>query len=354
MPSEFWNASVGELWLRLSKIRRHSRPRNQNRLWTLENDVSALQTRLLQANSVIEREQLLDKLVEYERRLGLAWTKGDAPNQRFPVQPASLTKVEDDLNPDDVFLEYVLDDPHSFCLSISRKGAYLRVLPVGRREIQKLTQQFVDEVRAKGAGINGAKQLYAWLLQPIPETAKANKLVIAPDGILNLLPFEALRDSQGEYLLKSHVISYVPSGTILDVLRRAKTQPSAPRPFLGVGDVAYENQGDAGRRMPAPDTTRGQILRGMADLSGIQLHDLPQTRDEVQGIGKIRGAGVGDLARQGRHRNCIQERTARSVSHLASGCARVRRHPVSRAISLWSWEKIRDLVTTVCCKCERS
>ncbi len=255
----------------------------------LENDVAALQTRLLQANSVTEREQLLDKLVEYERRLGLAWTRGDASNQRFPVHPASLTKLEDDLNPDEVFLEYVLDDPNSFCLSISRKGAYLRVLPVGRREIQRLTQQFVDVVRAKGAGIDGAKQLYAWLLEPIPETAKANKVVIAPDGILNLLPFEALRDTQGEYLLKSHVISYVPSGTILDVLRRAKMQPLAPMPFLGVGDVAYENQGDAGRRMPAPDTTRGQILRGMADLSGIQLHDLPQTRDEVQGIGKIVG-----------------------------------------------------------------
>ena len=142
----------------------------------LENDVSALQTRLLQANSVIEREQLLDKLVEYERRLGLAWTKGDAPNQRFQVQPASLTKVEDDLNPDEVFLEYVLDDPNSFCLSISRKGAYLRMLPVGRTEIQRLTQQFVDEVRAKGAGIDGAKQLYAWLLKPIPETATLTNL----------------------------------------------------------------------------------------------------------------------------------------------------------------------------------
>ena len=172
---------------------------------------------------------------EYERRLGLAWTKGDAPNQRFPVQPASLTKVEDDLNPDEVFLEYVLDDPNSFCLSISRKGAYLRMLPVGRTEIQRLTQQFVDEVRAKGAGIDGAKQLYAWLLKPIPETAKANKVVIAPDGILNLLPFEALRDSQGEYLLKSHVISYVPSGTILDVLRRAKMQPCGTQAVSGRG-----------------------------------------------------------------------------------------------------------------------
>ena len=44
----------------------------------LESDVAGLQTRLLQTNSAIEREQLLDKLVEYERRLGLAWTQGDA------------------------------------------------------------------------------------------------------------------------------------------------------------------------------------------------------------------------------------------------------------------------------------
>ena len=88
----FWNASAGELWLGLSKIRRHSRPRNQNRLMALENDVAALQTRLMQTNSVSEREQLLDKLVEYERRLGLAWTKGDARESTFP----STTSVIDE------------------------------------------------------------------------------------------------------------------------------------------------------------------------------------------------------------------------------------------------------------------
>ena len=107
--------------------------------------------------------------------------------------------------------------------------------------------------------------------------------------MLNLLPFEALRDGQGEYLLKSRVISYVPSGTILDVLRRARKNERAPRPFLGVGDVAYENQGGAGRRIPTPDTIRARLVRGMADLSGMRLQDLPETREEVERIGKIVG-----------------------------------------------------------------
>ena len=33
----------------------------------------------MQTNSAPEREQLLDNLVEYERRLGLAWTREDVP-----------------------------------------------------------------------------------------------------------------------------------------------------------------------------------------------------------------------------------------------------------------------------------
>jgi CHAT domain-containing protein len=197
--------------------------------------------------------------------------------------------VQEDLKPDEVLLEYVLDDPNSFCLSISRKGAYVRILPAGRKQVEKLTQEFVDEIRTKSAGLEASKQLYTLLMKPIPETDMAIRFIIAPDGILNLLPFEALRDADSQYLLSSRIISYVPSGTILDVLRRAGKQQPAPRPFLGVGDVPYENQGGAGRRMPVPGTIRGRIVRGVADLSGMSLHDLPQTREEVEEIARIVG-----------------------------------------------------------------
>lgn len=254
----------------------------------LEGDVAGLQARLMQTNSAPEREQLLDNLVEYERRLGLAWTEDD-PTQRLPVRPAALTTVESDLNPDEVLLEYVLDDPISYCISVTHRGAHVQALPIGRKEIETIAEQFVDEVRAKGAGVETSKRLFGALLEPIPEAKTAATLIIAPDGSLNLLPFEALRDNRGEYLLKSRVISYVPSGTILDVLRRASKNENAASPFLGVGDVVYENQGGAGRRIPAPDTVRGRVLRGVADFSGMRLQDLPQTREEVKEIGKIVG-----------------------------------------------------------------
>jgi CHAT domain-containing protein len=257
---------------------------------SLETDLAGLQVQLMQTNSTKKREQLMDRLVEYERRLGLAWTKEDAPGHGLPVQPASLSKVQEVLKQDEVLLEYVLDDPTSFCIVVSQKGAYVRVLPAGRKEIENVSQQFVSDIRTKSTAAELSMRLYAMLVKPIPEAATVTRFIIAPDAILNLLPFEALRDAQGEYLLKSRVITYVPSGTILNTLRDAEKQKPALKPLLAVGDVEYENQGGSGWRIPPPASIPGRIERGIADLSGIGLHDLPETRAEVEEIGKIVGS----------------------------------------------------------------
>ena len=256
---------------------------------SLETDVAGLQTRLMRSRSAFEREQLLDKLVEYERRLGLAWTKGHEASTRLLTQPAPLKIVQSDLKQDEVLLEYVLDEPNSYCISISRQGAIVRVLPTGRNETEKLAQEYIYQIRGKASEAEVPKQLYERLLKPIPEISKADRILVAPDGILNLLPFEALRDERGQYLVKSRSVSYVPSGTILDTLRRGQKHESAPKPLLAVGDVSYENQSGAGKRLPTPASVRGRIERDIADLSGIALSDLPQTREEVEEIGKIVG-----------------------------------------------------------------
>ena len=59
-----------------------------------------------------------------------------------------------------------------------------------------------------------------------------------------------------------------------------------PSPFSLSVTVVYENQGGSGRRIPPPASIRGRIERGIADLSGISLQDLPETRAEVEEIVK--------------------------------------------------------------------
>ena len=161
---------------------------------SLETDVAGLQARLMQSGSATEREQLLDKLVEYERRLGLEWTRGDEASTRLPTQPTPLKIVQDDLKQDEILLEYVLDDPTSYCVLILRQSAFVRVLPSGRKEIEKLAQRYIDEIRSKRSGAELSKQLYERLLEPIPEVSNADRILVVRDGILHLLPFEALQD----------------------------------------------------------------------------------------------------------------------------------------------------------------
>lgn len=252
---------------------------------TLESELASLQLRLMQTNETTKREQLLDQLFEYERRIGLSTS--DLVEQHLPVRPSTLREVEKDLKASEVLMEYVLDEPKSFCIAITRNGAKTYALLAGRAEIENSVQAFRDEVRIKGSALGISKHLYDLLISPIREAQSDARLVIAPDGVLNLLPFEALRYSQDQYLLTSHVVSYVPSGTILDVLRRTSIH-EAPKPLLAVGDVIYEDQGGSGRKLPQPTSMRGRIERGIADL-GMGLHDLPQTREEVDEISKIIG-----------------------------------------------------------------
>ena len=259
---------------------------------SLERDLASLQMQLMQTTSAEKRELLMDQLVEYERRLGLAWTREDAPDQGLPAKTPTLSKVQEVLKPDEVLLEYVLAEPNSFCFVVSRKEARIRVLPAGRNEIENQSQKFIGEIRNKVNAAELSKQLYSMLVKPVTEAASSTRFIIAPDAILNLLPFEALRDAQGEYLLKSRIINYIPSGTILNMLRRADEHKAAPKPLLAVGDVEYENQGGSGWRLLSPSSIGGRIERGIANVSGIGLRDLPATRAEVKQIRDIIGSGA--------------------------------------------------------------
>jgi CHAT domain-containing protein len=130
--------------------------------------------------------------------------------------------------------------------------------------------------------------LYAVLLGPVNAARTRSRIVVIPDGILHLLPFDALQDSLGTYVLESSVVTYAPSATVLRFLRsRQISHPTLP--FLGVGDVAY----DSGSTIASTVAERSNdsATRGIYDLAGAHFEPLPATRDEVRGAGEIFGPG---------------------------------------------------------------
>jgi CHAT domain-containing protein/tetratricopeptide (TPR) repeat protein len=77
-----------------------------------------------------------------------------------------------------------------------------------------------------------ASVLYQRLLTPVAaELESAGTLVVVPDERLALVPFAALRDSAGKYLIERHAVIVAPSVAVLGRLRGAR-RPAGAKPRL--------------------------------------------------------------------------------------------------------------------------
>jgi CHAT domain-containing protein len=124
-----------------------------------------------------------------------------------------------------------------------------------------------------------ARELHKRLIQPLqPHLGDAGRIVLSPDGQLNLLPFGVLIDEKGRYLMQSAELIYLTSGR--DLLRVASTTRSRQgavviaNPDFGRLDQAAVN--DAG------DTTN----RRSAEVRGgvLQFTPLPGTAAEAKAL----------------------------------------------------------------------
>ncbi len=247
-----------------------------------ENAISAVQLKLMRSEDASERAQLLVDLEYREQELAYL---NDITLPRAPMrlwQPVPLRVVQASLAPDEVILEYVLDDPHSFCLSIARNAVGITKLNAGRQQIEALTSQYLSRVKALKPASNLAKELYSILIAPIPAVAGKTHFIIVPDGTLYLLPFDALEYPSGNYLVQSVDVTYVPSASVRQILIDRKRGRPPTRTFLGLGDVAYSPSHSG--------SIKGRIMRGLYDLEGIhQLRNLPGSKQEVLNADKALG-----------------------------------------------------------------
>lgn len=89
------------------------------------------------------------------------------------------------------------------------------------------------------------------VMQPLrPLLGQTRRVLVAPDGALNLVPFAALVDGRNEYLIKRYHFSYLTSGR--DLLRLQVKQPSRQNALV----IANPDFGTSA-------TTAGQTERGL-------------------------------------------------------------------------------------------
>lgn len=133
----------------------------------------------------------------------------------------------------------------------------------------------------------------------------AKNIIITPDGVLNILPFEALivgkTSNTVQYLGEKYKISYYPSASVMATMRRFKESPKSSNPLFALGDPVYDDSDlryslkkSGNIALAAADKTPGLNLRSALVRSGFSLPRLPETRDEVLRIGELFGYKTND------------------------------------------------------------
>ncbi|MFL6446234.1 MAG: CHAT domain-containing protein [Bryobacteraceae bacterium] len=185
---------------------------------------------------------------------------------------ASLRNLQDRLSGSELLVEYVLGEPSSYALAITRERISRYTLP-GKRKIEGEVEEYRKSIQKQVDKPDLAKTIFKDVLGFTRNFENSDSLIIVADEGLHLLPFSALLDESGRYVLEAKTISLVPSGTVLHLLRSRKSEAERNRPYLGV----------------APWTDRANteqwVLKSRgAGPSSVRLPALPESKDEVESI----------------------------------------------------------------------
>jgi CHAT domain-containing protein len=252
------------------------------------NRINELRIRLERAR--FDYDAFLDRLAVNHPELGA--------DRGRPV-PFSVQDTKTILGSSDVVIvEFVVLDDRIclFTLTLDDTGkALVRVYPVNvpKKKLTDAVQQFRYRITNNSLGIDKpAAELFQLLLGPSVATIKDKKtLIFVPDDVLWELPFQALKDAAGRYLIENHTVFYAPS---LTALREMKHRQAAGRATAAV---------------PVPDTSSAPMLLAFGNpaLSSttvanvraldrdVRLGPLPAAKREVETIGNLYGASRSEV-----------------------------------------------------------
>jgi CHAT domain-containing protein len=235
-----------------------------------EQHLTQLNLALLNTDDSTARGHILDAIYETEQQLNSASRLANtAPD------PVDLGRLQSDLRPSELFVEFVLDSPQSYALAVTHQTVHRYTL-LSKDELEQEATRYRTEILQQKSDLILAQQLFTNLLGGIPEFKEKQALIVVPDGKLHLLPFSTLV-SGGHYVLTSHLVTVAPSGTVFHILRhRADQRVNDRLPYVGVAAWTTNSS--------SPNTLLASIRRAVSGPERKELVALPESRHEVETI----------------------------------------------------------------------
>lgn len=178
-----------------------------------------------------------------------------------PLSSREMTQAQPDTH--GATLEYVVTEDRTY-LFVVTPPAHVQVytLKLSAAALDKSVQTFREQLAARNLDVrSAAAEFFRQLLAPAWSTLSGQtQLLIVPDGSLWDVPFQALVDDRGRYLIEDHAIAYAPSLTVLREMRQLRNRPSevppSERTLLVFADPDLGNTSESATLEPLPEARR--------------------------------------------------------------------------------------------------
>ena len=158
------------------------------------------------------------------------------------VNPLTLKEVQELLDSDATLLEYFITPDKTLLWIVGKSD--LKVIEIEIKD--KELKEKVDTFREKIANLQpdykkDADELYELLIKPAKQYIKTKRIGIVPHSVLHYLPFQALMDENGKFLIEEYEIFYTPSASVLKFVYEKRKEVKGKVLAFGNPDIGDES-----------------------------------------------------------------------------------------------------------------
>jgi CHAT domain-containing protein/tetratricopeptide (TPR) repeat protein len=183
----------------------------------------------------------------------------DVSAPRLPANAAELLP-----SASDAALELAVTDLHVCVFVVTRDRGVRLVASVPRAHVTELATRFAREIGQRNLRFRTtARELYDILLAPAEEALRGkSRVCIVPDQELWRVPFQALLDRDGHYLVEHTALFYAPSLAVLREFDRVADRPSTKELLAAANRELPETVAEVGALREVYGPARTNVLVG--------------------------------------------------------------------------------------------
>ena len=317
----------------IALLRRRADPQDQalfDRLASARTRLATLTLRGPKGNQIVVHREQIKRLEEEIDKLEALLSERSA-EFRAATQPVSLEAVQAAIPEGVALVEFAIYQPYDAKTRKSgpaRYTAYALARAGDPRWVELGEAAVIDR---NGAALRQAlrdpqridvrrlsRRLDEQVMRPVRALlGQTRRLLISPDGALNLIPFAALVDEQNKYLVERYSINYLTSGR--DLLRLQVPRQSKSEPLI-TADPAFDMIAGAETQPAAPSRrlpTSAQTAGPLKNFSEAYFEPLPETGREARAIKELLPQAT-VLTRDQANEAALKKLSAPRILHIAT------------------------------------